>query len=186
MERAARLEAEEAFKAWEVEQIITNAKKRGRDSLGVFKAPLSPSGEGGGCESDKKNGVGPQMFWWAALRCVKKAVIKREHSLQSKKVGVLKPGQVVQVTAVRDVQGSEGVQCSLGWLSLTSSSGNTLLVPEEGAKPRPVAAAPRLTVAEKWALEEKQQRDEILAKLKLELGALRLEQLQQREYRQID
>jgi hypothetical protein len=145
----------------------------------VFKAPVSPAGDGS--ESGKKqSGVGPQMFWWAALRCVRKAVIKREHSLRSKKVGVLRPGQAVQVTAVRDVQGSERVQCSLGWLSLTSSSGNTLLVPVEGSKPRPVAAAPRLTVAEKWALEEKQQRDEIIAKLKLELGAMGLEQLQRR------
>jgi hypothetical protein len=42
----------------------------------VFKAPVSPAGDGS--ESGKKqSGVGPQMFWWAALRCVRKAVIKR-------------------------------------------------------------------------------------------------------------
>jgi hypothetical protein len=35
VERAARQQAEDAFKAWEVEQIITNAKKRGRGEGGA-------------------------------------------------------------------------------------------------------------------------------------------------------
>eukprot|EP01048_Picozoa_sp_COSAG05_P008551 COSAG05_NODE_654_length_8069_cov_3.646926_9_plen_248_part_00 len=181
--RGARQEAENAFRAAEVDALLSRTQVR--DSIGVFKEPGQPSPVAkkkteGSSKNDVAEVSGPLLFWWATFSCVKKAVIRQDSSLKSQKVCSIKPGQIVQVTAIRDVGEIERVRCTLGWLSIKSSAGNTLLKPLDNSNSRPVAAAPRLSAAERWALEEAAQRSRRLDELKSELRALSLEVLQRR------
>lgn len=187
LERKARDAAEESFREAEVKRLLQRSgQAQGRDSLGVFSAPQSPS------EGDDPSDDGPTVrFWWAKLQCVKKAVLRRSHSLSSPKIGLVKKNRMVQVVAFAEVDGVHRVQLARadgqpgGWLSITSTAGNTLLEQiDEGRNNPPPIKEKRQTIAEKWAEEEKAQREARLSELGEELRILSLEQLQKRALRE--
>ncbi len=188
LEREARDAAEESFRESEVQRLLQRSgKAQGRDSLGVFTAPQSPAEGEGSSDSD-----GPTVrFWWAKLQCVKKAVLRQSHSLSSKKIGFVKKNRVVQVVAFAEVDDVHRVQLARtdgqpgGWLSITSTAGNILLEQiDEGRNNPPPIREKRQTIAEKWAEEEKAQREARLSELSEELRGLSLEQLQKRALRE--
>ena len=125
LERKARDAAEESFREAEVKRLLQRSgQAQGRDSLGVFSAPQSPS-EG----EEPSDYDGPTArFWWATLQCVKKAVLRRSHSLSSEKIGFVKKNRVVQVVAFAQVDDVHRVQLARadgqpgGWLSTRRST----------------------------------------------------------------
>ncbi len=60
-------------------------------------------------------------------RCVKKAVVRAGAALTSDKVGRLKPGDVFKALDVRAVEGQLRVRVEMGWASVRSLTGNSLL-----------------------------------------------------------
>lgn len=187
LEREARDAAEESFRSAEVERLLQRStQSQGRDSLGVFTAPQSPDD----AEADADGAS--VRFWWAKLQCIKKAVVRRTYSLSSEKIGVVKKRRVIQVVAFAEVDDVQRVQLARGvdgapggWLSIKSSAGNVLLEQiDEGRNNPPPVKVHRLTIAEKWAEEEKVQREAHLTELENELRQLSLEQLQRRAMRE--
>ena len=86
----------------------------------TFSAPLSPA-EPPAVDVPSK-----------AYKVLKKAVIKKEASLDSEKCGALPAGTVVEAL---EMHGSNRVRTKLGWLSIVASSGNTLLEAVPAAAP---------------------------------------------------
>ena len=187
VEREARDAAEESFRAAEVQRLLQRSGQGPRDSLGVFSPPQSPAER----DTDTE-GKGEVRFWWAKLQCVKKAVVRRTSSLTSEKIGVVKKRHVVQVAAFAEVDDVHRVQLARGidgapggWLSITSTAGNILLEQvDEGKNNPPPVKVRRLTTAEKWAEEERAQREAHLTDLAAELRSLSLEALQKRALRE--
>eukprot|EP01043_Picozoa_sp_COSAG02_P023685 COSAG02_NODE_1271_length_13526_cov_6.207865_9_plen_1183_part_00 len=60
-------------------------------------------------------------------RCIKKAVLRAGAALTSDKVGRLKPGAVFKALDVRAVEGQLRVRAEMGWASVRSLTGNSLL-----------------------------------------------------------